>query len=139
MTSISSVSQPQNTQAVNTGDIAAVNRIKPSDITAGELREAIDFFNKNPSKYDYKPIGYNLEGQRSFKVTADLNPVTGKKDSGIVVTTPDLNGLSAGRLQYVRVYLRDGNLYLTPDKTNLTPTRPGGVPADVPLREVSKL
>jgi hypothetical protein len=136
MNSVSSVGQTQNTQMINTGDIAAVSRIKPSEVTKAELQEAIDFFNKNPSLNDYKPTAYNLEGQRSFRITADPNPVTGKKDIGIEVTTPDPSGRGADTIQYIRVYFRNENLYLTPDKTNLTPSRSGGVPADMPLREI---
>jgi hypothetical protein len=95
-------------------------------VTKTEIRDAIEFFNKNPKSNNYNPVG-----DRSYRYTEDRNPLTGAIRSGIETTIRDPAGILPNRILNTEVYYRDNQIFQNPSPK-------GGVPLDVNSWEVGQ-
>ncbi len=129
MTQLSSIAGAGNqiAQNFNPSSIATATPSGFQGVRKNEISDAIDFFNKNIDV----DVFDSASGDRSYRLTRDVDEKTGVLVYGIETTIRDPLGKMPDRFSFQQVYFRDNEIYLDP-----LPIK--GVPADVNLGEVAK-
>jgi hypothetical protein len=133
---VSSLS-PINTNAqatVKPSDMEAIAYAQPvgyQGVRQSEIRDVIKYLNENQQSNTYNPIG-----DRSYRLTQDNDPKTGKAKFGIETIIRDPAGILPDRVQYTEVYIKSDKIFIDPPKGDIMDANPA-VPGDVRSRQVS--